>query len=219
MSIFETRNMRQSQVICRSGMALATMLAVPSLVAADPIGIDPIGASLPLALESLFFALTLRAFGFRPLVLLIGWFLVTFATWFLLVGLPLGPFVAMLAGSAISGEEGNLIYLAAAIGIEMVVCLIEALILLLAGRISLLRRPESASLPPSFAKLFKIAILGNLVSVVAGLPEMLESKAAWLCYLAIFPAIFLAGKITGPASTTTEPAIEKSSGASNTKAH
>ena len=179
MSIFETRNMRQSQAICRSGMALATMLAVPSLVAADPIGIDPIGASLPLALESLFFALTLRAFGFRPLVLLIGWFLVTFATWFLLVGLPLGPFVAMLAGSAISGEEGNLIYLAAAIGIEMVVCLIEALILLLAGRISLLRRPESASLPPSFAKLFKIAILGNLVSVVAGLPEMLESKAAW----------------------------------------
>lgn len=179
-------------------MLFASFLAIPALASANPIGFDPIAAMPPLLLETFFFAVALRAFGFRSIPVFLIWLAVTSVTWIGLVGFPLGTFAAILAGSAINAEEGKIVFLAGVAGLEMAISVIEALVILLAGRFKFLRRPDTAIIQPGFVKVFQVAILGNLVSMAAGLTEIIESGSGWLCYLAIVPALLLARRITRP---------------------
>lgn len=177
-------------------LLIAGFASVPSIASANPLVFDPVSATLPLFLETFFFAFSLKAFGFRPLPVFLTWFFVTSTTWYLLIGFPLGSFAAILAGSAFTTEEGGIIYLAAAIFLELGISLIETLILLLAARMRFFRRPDTANVQPFFGIVFKIAIIGNLVSMVSALPETLEHDYSCIFYLIIIPAIYLAKYLT-----------------------
>lgn len=177
-------------------LLLAVFMALPSLAAANPIGFDPVNALLPLFLEAIFFAIALQGLGFKGLPVLFGWFMVTSVTWLSFIGAPLGTYAAMMAGNAIFAEEGGYLFLTGAVVIELAISLVEALIILVALRFTFLRKADMAAVKPGFAIIFQIALLGNLVSVAAGLTEMLEYSFAWLLYFAIVPLLLLARYLT-----------------------
>ncbi|MDD3147019.1 MAG: hypothetical protein PHD82_06940 [Candidatus Riflebacteria bacterium] len=191
-------------------MLFAGLTAIPALAHADPIGLDPEAAIPALLLETFFFAIALRAFGFRSLPVFLLWFGGTYVTWAGLIGFPLGTFAAILVGSSLSAEGGNILYLGAVTGLELAVSGIEALLILMAGRFNFLRQADAAIIKPGFVKVLQIAILGNLVSIAAGLTEVIESEYAWLCYLAVVPALFLARHITRPGNESDAEADQSS---------
>ncbi|MBU1109717.1 MAG: hypothetical protein KKB51_23755 [Candidatus Riflebacteria bacterium] len=169
----------------------------PAIAAANPIGFDPVSAIASLLLESLFFALALKAFGFRGSLILIVWFVVTSMTWFSFIGAPLGTFAAIVTGDVVaSGDLSAMLYVAYVVLTELVVCIVEAVILLFAGKLKLFRVAEKATVKPAFAIIFKIAVLGNLVSVLAGAATLIESSAGLLLFLGIAPLLMLANHLT-----------------------
>ena len=181
----------------------------PTIAAANPIAFDPVSAVAPLILESLFFALALKPFGFRGPLILIVWFVVTSMTWFSFIGIPLGTFAVMLAGNAASsGHSSALLYIAYIILAELLISIAEAAILIFAGELTLLRVAGKTTVKPAFAIIFKIAVLGNLVSITAGAATLIESSAGLLLFLVIAPLLMLANQLTSNLSKVEKAAAE-----------
>ncbi len=178
------------------------LILLPTTLFANPTVVDPISALGGLFFETLYFSLILRFLGFRSYLVFPLWLIATTLTWSILIGMPLGALVAMLSEKGITEKNGGLIFLAGAVIMELAVCFIESKLIMFATEFKLFCRREQAAAAASFPLVLKLTLIGNMVSVAAGLIEVTKSDYSIIGLLAILPAYLFARLIIKAAEKT-----------------